>query len=246
MSHSRKFDKIKNKVDTKILNVESNYSKLRGHLKEDDTEDSHIAELCRKNIIDANYYLEKFIKITANFDKVHIRISGRENNVISDESVNLILSKLKESENYLKEIKVLLPKISTALDHIEKSLKESQNFDDKDHHFLMSLSGILATFCITSGKVISTVEANVKKNGKEIPAEIISAMKTLSSKHRETAQEMIRLNKRFLEILPDYIWVNLGIVAAKTIKSSALNLYEIGVLVDEYIVEYEDVRFPGL
>ena len=246
MGHGNNFTRIKNKVDKKVLNVESEYAKLRHHLKEDDTEDNHIAEICRKNIIEANYYLEKFIKITANFDKKHIRISGKEDGVISDETKNLVLSKLEESEKYLEEIRLVLPKINTTLDRIEKSLKESYNFDDEDHQFLLSLSGLFTTFCITSGKVISIVEKNVKDKNKQIPAEIISTMKKISSDNRESAQEMIRLNKRFLEILPDFMWVNLGVVAAKTIKSSALNLYEIGVLVDNYIVEYEDVRFPGL
>lgn len=246
MIGGNKFDKIKNKVDTKIMNVESEYGKLRDHLNEDDTESSNIAELCRKSIREANYYLEKFIKITANFDKVDIRIPKKEKGMISDETRNLILSKLEESEEYLKEIKLLLPKISATLDRIEKSLKEDNNFDDEDHRFLMSLSGLFATFCITSGKAIEAIERNVKKNGKKIHAEIISTMKTLSTNYRGPAQEMVKLNKRFIEILPDFIWIKLDVVAANSIKSAALNLYEIGVLVDDYIVKYEGVRFPGL
>ena len=246
MIGGNKFDKIKNKVDTKIINVESEYGKLRDHLKEDDIESSNIAKLCRKSIREANYYLEKFIKITANFDKVDIRIPRKEEGMISDETRNLILSKLEESEEYLKEIKLLLPKISATLDRIEKSLKEDNNFDDEDHRFLMSLSGLFATFCITSGKVIETIERNVKKNGKKIQAEIISTMKTMSTNYREPAQEMVKLNKRFIEILPDFIWMKLDVVAANSIKSAALNLYDIGVLVDEHLVDYKDVRFPGL
>ena len=246
MIGGNKFDKIKNKVDTKIINVESEYGKLRDHLKEDDIESSNIAKLCRKSIREANYYLEKFIKITANFDKVDIRIPRKEEGMISDETRNLILSKLEESEEYLKEIKLLLPKISATLDRIEKSLKEDNNFDDEDHRFLMSLSGLFATFCITSGKVIETIERNVKKNGKKIQAEIISTMKTMSTNYREPAQEMVKLNKRFIEILPDFIWMKLDVVAANSIKSAALNLYDIGVLVDEHLVDYKDVRFSGL
>lgn len=250
MRTHRKHDKHKliSKINNKESVVENNYNKLRKLLNENDTEESNIASVCRKTLIEANYYFEEYIKIADRLSKIKISLPKKEDSSIKeDEALELfILEKLKDSESALEEIKKILPTIDKTLKNIEKELKEKENYSDDDHQFVLSISGYFANFCLHSGPVIKKVEDIVKIRKKELPLSVIVALKKFVGANSSVPKELIRLSKYMLKILPSFIWEDLDVVLPNSMKSAALNLYDIGVFVDEYLVDYKDVRFPGL
>lgn len=229
---------------------------MRTHRKHDkhkliskiNNKESNIASVCRKTLIEANYYFEEYIKIADRLSKIKISLPKKEDsNIKEDEALELfMLEKLKDSESALEEIKKILPTIDKTLKNIEKELKEKENYSDDDHQFVLSISGYFANFCLHSGPVIKKVEDIVKIRKKELPLSVIVALKKFVEANSSVPKELIRLSKYMLKILPPFIWVDLDVVLPNSMKSAALNLYDIGVFVDEYLVDYKDVRFPGL